>query len=108
MAGGFSFGTAVALKAIAGSPGVRAYIGVGLPLATESARGLPRPEGPALFVVGEEDALGPPEFLRRFAGSAGRIVEIPGADHFLEGKLPLLEEAIAQFLRELPAPVPAP
>ncbi len=79
-----------------------------LPVATESGLGLPRPEVPALFVVGEHDPFGPPEALRRALGDAGRIVEVAGADHFLAGKLPLLEEAIHRFLAELPAAVAAP
>jgi len=108
VAGGFSFGSAVALRAIAGDARVAAYVGAGLPLATESARFLPRPEVPALFVVGERDVFGPPEALRRFVGEAGRIVEIGGADHFFEGRLDELEEAIAGFLAELPAAVASP
>jgi uncharacterized protein len=105
--GGFSFGSAVALWAIAGDTRVAAYIGVGLPLATESGRILPRPEVPALFVVGEKDVYGPPGLLRQFVGESGRIVEIAGADHFLEGKLPSLEDAIGRFLAALPAAVAA-
>ncbi len=107
IAGGFSFGSAVALRAIAGDTRVAAYVGVGLPLATKSDLP-PRPEVPALFIVGEHDAFGPPGELRRFAIGAGRVVEIAGADHFFEGKLPLVEEAITRFLADLPAAVPAP
>jgi uncharacterized protein len=106
IAGGFSFGSAVALGAIAGDKRVIAYIGVGLPLPP--ARPLPAPGVPSLFVVGERDTFGPPRALREFVGGSGRIVEIPGGDHFLEGRLPLLEEAIAGFLAELPAPVGQP
>src|SRR5712692_2616566 len=40
VAGGFSFGAAVALRAIAGDARVAAYIGIGLPVATESGLGL--------------------------------------------------------------------
>jgi hypothetical protein len=108
IAGGFSFGSAVALRAIAGDLRAAAYVGVGVPVAAESGRRLPRPEVPALFVVGEHDAFGPPGELRRLLGDAGRIVEIPGADHFLEGKLALLEEAIRRFLAELPTSVAVP
>jgi alpha/beta superfamily hydrolase len=105
IAGGFSFGSAVALRAIPGDTRVAAYVGVGLPVATESGRELPRPEVPALLIVGADDAFGPPEQLRRRFGASARIVEIPGGDHFLAGKLPLLEEAIRRFLAELPAAV---
>lgn len=108
IAGGFSFGSVVALKAIPGDARVAAYVGVGLPLAAESGRLLPCPEVPALFVVGERDVFGPPAMLREFLGESGQIVEIAGADHFFEGKLAQLEEAIAGFLAQLPAAVAAP
>ena len=106
LAGGFSFGAAVAARAIAGDPRVAGYVGVGLPLATESGREAPRPSVPALYVSGTEDPFGPPELLRAFARGA-RLVEIPGAGHFLEGSLDRLEAAIAEFVAALPAaPVP--
>lgn len=108
VAGGFSFGSAVALQAIAGDARVAAYVGVGLPLATASARHLPLPRVPALFVVGENDRFGPPEELREFVGDSGEVVEIPAADHFLEGKLPLLEQTILRFLADLPAAIRLP
>jgi uncharacterized protein len=101
VAGGFSFGSAVALRAIVGDPRVTAFIGVGVPLTSEVAASLPRPAVPALFVVGSDDRIGPAELLRRWASGVGRIVEVPGADHFLEGKLEVLEEAIAGFLEEI-------
>ncbi len=107
VAGGFSFGAAVALRSIAADPGVRAYIGVGLPLGSASGRNLPLFEGPSLYVTGANDAFGPPDLLGRFVGSSGRVVVIPDADHFLAGKLPLLEEAVERFLQELQARVPA-
>lgn len=102
-AGGFSFGAAIGLKAIEGDRRVSAFIGAGVPLASESGAGLPRPKVPALFVVGSEDTFGPPAMLREWAGEVGRIVEVPGADHFFEGKLEELEKAIGEFLGELKA-----
>jgi uncharacterized protein len=99
---GFSFGAGIALKAIAGDGRVGAYVGVGLPLATSSGEDLPRPTVPALFLVGSEDTFGPPELLRRFVGDSGAIVEVPGADHFFEGRLARLGMAIADFLAALP------
>jgi len=104
VAGGFSFGSAMALKAIAGDPRVVAYIGVGLPVASESAREVPLPNVPSLFVVGMHDTFGPPRQLREVLGSSYEIVEIPGADHFLEGKLDVLEQAITTFLAGLALP----
>jgi alpha/beta superfamily hydrolase len=101
VAGGFSFGSAAALRAIDGDSRVRAFIGVGVPLASVHGDSLPLPRVPALFVVGSEDVYGPPALLTEWAGDVGRIVEIPGADHFLEGRLDELEGVISSFLGEL-------
>jgi alpha/beta superfamily hydrolase len=103
VAGGFSFGAAVCLKAVAEDARVAAVIALGLPLATESGRLVPRPSVPALYAVGERDAYGPPEELRRFVGSTAPIVVLPGADHFFEGRLEELGEAIGTFVAGLPA-----
>ncbi len=108
VAGGFSFGSAVCLKAAAGDPRVAAFIAIGVPLATESGRMVPVPAVPALFVVGENDRFGPPEDLARFLAGRHRMVVIPGADHFFEGQLDVLGETVMNFLASLPAaPRPA-
>ena len=107
VAGGFSFGAAVALKASADDPRVEAFIGVGLPVATESGRRLPRPRVPALFVVGERDSHGPPADLARFLGDSARIVVVPGAGHFFEGTLDSVGDAIAEFLETVAHPAAA-
>jgi alpha/beta superfamily hydrolase len=44
--------------------------------------------------------------LREFVGGTAAIVEIPNADHFFEGKLDALEEALYRFLASLPRPRP--
>jgi alpha/beta superfamily hydrolase len=102
LAGGFSFGSAAALRASAEDARVAAFLGVGLPVATESIRETPRPTVPALFVVGEEDTYGPPALLREFLGESGEVVVVPGTGHFFEGRLPELEAAVGSFLRRLP------
>lgn len=105
VAGGFSFGAAAALRAIAGDGRVVALVAAGLPLATESGANLPKPVVPALFVTGERDAFGPPALLPDLAGESTEIVIVPGTDHFFEGRLPELERAIARFLAALSATV---
>ena len=102
LAGGFSFGSAVALRASAADARVAALIAVGLPLASVPAESLPRPRVPALFVTGERDAYGPPALLVEFVRDSGEIVIVPGATHFLEGKGDELAEAIGRFLAALP------
>ncbi|MDQ6894664.1 MAG: alpha/beta hydrolase [Acidobacteriota bacterium] len=101
VAGGFSFGSAAALRASAGDPRVAAFIGVGLPIATDSAFDVRVLAVPSVFVVGERDTYGPPEKLRAFLGGKARMTVIPGADHFFAGHLEELEAAIAGFLRTL-------
>jgi alpha/beta superfamily hydrolase len=107
VAGGFSFGSAVALRAIEGDPRIAAFIAAGLPVATESVWTAPRPRVPALFVVGERDTFGPPDALKKFVGSSGSVVILPDTSHFFEGRLEALEEAIGAFLVRLPQPVAA-
>jgi alpha/beta superfamily hydrolase len=101
LAGGFSFGSAVALRAIRGDARVSAYLGVGLPVASVSIAETPLPSVPALFVVGEKDIFGPPDRLREFVRDSGEIVVIPEADHFFAGHLDDLEATIRGFLDRL-------
>ena len=103
VAGGFSFGSVAGLRAIVGDARVRAFIGVGVPLAGVTGDPPPRPGISTLFVTGSEDVYGPPDLLREWAGGVGRIVIVPGADHFFEGKLEAVESAIRDFLTDLPA-----
>ena len=101
VAGGFSFGAGVALKAAAADARIAALIVLGLPLATESGRLVPHPSVPAFYAVGERDTFGPPDELRRFAGASAAIAVFPGADHFFDGSLEALGEAIFGFLSSL-------
>ena len=103
LAGGFSFGAAVAWRAVQGDVRIAGFVGAGLPVATASTHDLPSPGigivAPCLFVVGERDTFGPPARLREFLRTAGsaRIVEIPGTDHFFEGKLDEFEVVVRSF-----------
>lgn len=102
LAGGFSFGSAMALRAAATDDRIAALVAVGLPLASLPAASLPRPRVPALFVTGERDTFGPPALLAEFVQDSGQVVIVPGADHFFEGKLEELGSAIGRFLETLP------
>ena len=101
-AGGFSFGAATALKAAGGDPRVETWIVAGLPIVTESGRGAPLPEAPALFITGERDTFGPPRDVERWLGGRHRLVVIPEADHFFAGKLDEFGAAVEDFLSALP------
>jgi alpha/beta superfamily hydrolase len=101
VAGGFSFGSACTLRAARGDARIAAFVGIGLPVATPSVGDSPRPEVPALFVTGELDDYGPPDLLRKWVGSSGEIVIVPGADHFFAGHLDELERVVGSFLKSL-------
>jgi alpha/beta superfamily hydrolase len=102
VAGGFSFGSTVALRRAAADDRVAALVAVGLPAKTLAQGSLPRANVPSLFVTGERDTFGSPALLAEFAGDSGEVVIVPGADHFFEGKLEELERAIGSFLAALP------
>jgi uncharacterized protein len=110
---GFSFGAAVGLRAAASDPRVQALIGVGTPVAPVAA-GTETPRvysfdflrdsaKPKLFVSGARDQFGPPVKLRELIASVPEpkeLVLIEGADHFFEGRLRELREAIEQWVKD--------
>jgi alpha/beta superfamily hydrolase len=104
--GGFSFGSAVALRVAARDPRVRAVFALGYPASifTEhphlDARGVPR-----LFVQGEHDRFASGEALRALVEPRpGRddVVVVPGADHFFEGGLDVLRHAVERWATSRP------
>lgn len=110
---GFSFGAAVGLRAACSDRRVRALIGVGVPAVPVAADAeAPRVYTfdflsdcvrPKLFVSGGRDQFGPRaklEELVRSAAEPKKLVVIEGADHFFEGRLRELREAIEGWVRE--------
>ena len=110
---GFSFGAAVGLRAACADARVRAVIGVGTPVApvaadTEEPRVysfdfLRDCAKPKLFVSGARDQFGPRARLEALAASVPepkKLVIIEGADHFFEGRLRELREAIEAWVKE--------
>jgi len=106
---GFSFGAAVGLRAACPDSRVNAVIGVGTPILPVDNRVydldfLQSCAKPKLFVSGENDEYGPRERLERFVNSVPepkKLVIIENADHFFEGRLRELREAIETWLPEL-------
>ena len=110
---GFSFGAAIGLRAAYSDPRVTAVIGIGTPVVpvaadTEEARvytfdfmrDCPKPK---LFVSGARDQFGPRAKLEALVASLPepkKLVLIEGADHFFEGRLRELREAIETWVRE--------
>ena len=110
---GFSFGAAVGLRAAAADERVQALIGVGTPVApvisdTEPPRTytydfLRECAKPKLLVSGARDRFGPREKLEELFASVPepkKLVIIEGADHFFEGRLRELREAIEAWVKE--------
>jgi hypothetical protein len=104
--GGFSFGSAMALRVAARDARPRAVFALGFPAAmvTDPAF-LHAVRAPRLFVQGERDGIGPPERLRALVEASPeprRLVVIPEADHFFTGKLDALGAAIGEWAGERP------
>jgi uncharacterized protein len=110
---GFSFGAAVGLSAAHADPRVQALIGVGTPVAPVAASEeeprvytfdfLKDCTKPKLFVSGARDRFGPREKLKALLASIPerkKLVVIEGADHFFEGRLRELREAIEAWVKE--------
>ena len=110
---GFSFGAAVGLKAACADSRVKAAISVGTPVVPVAAETeLPRTytfdflhdcAKPKLFVSGARDPFGPRtklEALVRSLPEPKKLVVIEGADHFFEGRLRELREAIETWVKE--------
>ncbi len=109
---GFSFGAAVGLKAACSDSRVKAAIGVGIPAGPVAAgTEVPRTytldflrecAKPKLFVSGARDQFGPRAKLEALLASVPepkKLVLIEGADHFFEGRLRELREAIEEWVR---------
>ncbi len=110
---GFSFGAAVGLRAASPDGRVKALIGVGTPVVpagaeTEEPRVytfdfLHDCAKPKLFVSGARDQFGPRAKLEELIASVPepkRLVVIEGADHFFEGRLSELRDAIEGWVRQ--------
>jgi alpha/beta superfamily hydrolase len=110
---GFSFGSAVGLRAACSDARVMAVIGVGVPAIpvaadTEAPRVynldfLRECAKPKLFVSGARDQFAPRAKLEELVAAAAepkKLVVIEGADHFFEGRLRELREEIEKWVRQ--------
>jgi alpha/beta superfamily hydrolase len=103
---GFSFGAAVGLRAACPDSRVKAAIGLGLPISPIDDRiydftFLKTCAKPRLFVSGERDQFAVPAQLEAVVESIPgpkKLVLIAGADHFFEGRLRELRDAIEQWV----------
>jgi alpha/beta superfamily hydrolase len=104
---GFSFGAAVGLGASCPDERVKAVIGLGVPVASVAERNyeldfLRSCQKPKLFVSGSRDQFGPRaelEELVKALPEPKKLVIIESADHFFEGRLREMREAIETWLQ---------
>jgi len=105
---GFSFGAAVGLEAACPDQRVRALIGLGVPVKAVDDRtydlGFLRTcSQPKLFVSGSRDQFAQRSALEELARSAAApktLVIIDSGDHFFEGRLREMREAVENWIRE--------
>jgi alpha/beta superfamily hydrolase len=105
---GFSFGAAVGLRTACPDDRVKAVIGLGLPVAPVDERNydfefLRSCAKPKLFVSGSRDQYGPRAKLHALVESLPapkNLVVVEDADHFFEGRLREMREAVEAWIRE--------
>jgi uncharacterized protein len=109
---GFSFGAAVGLRAAYDDDGVCALIALGLPAVPVEGRVddrvydfefLRECTKPKLFVSGSRDQFGPPGKLEALVNTFAdpkKLVRIEAGDHFFEGRLREMREAIEMWVKE--------
>jgi len=105
---GFSFGAAVGLRAACEDSQVKLAIGIGVPVAPLDGRSydfnfLRSCTKPKLFLSGGRDAFGPRAQLQQLVASLAapaKLMIIKGADHFFEGRMRELREAVENWLRD--------
>jgi hypothetical protein len=99
-AGGYSFGSAAALRVGGRHPRVRELLLVAPPPALLEAAALRRFRGRALAIAGERDAVAPPEQVAALLSGLPRaqLVVVPGADHLFAQGLAALGRAAAAWL----------
>lgn len=109
---GFSFGAAIGLRAACEDHQVRALIGLGVPVVSVPNSGEPRnydyeclraSSKPKLFISGARDQFAPPGTLEALVGTFAeprKLVRIEAGDHFFEGRLREMRDAMETWLKE--------
>ena len=105
VAGGFSFGSMVALSAAADDQRVVALFGLGLPIRMYDYRFLADVAKPILIIQGEEDEFGSgPDIEPLVAGLGSHVTlaRIAGGDHYFEGHIDEMKAALSQYFQNGP------
>jgi alpha/beta superfamily hydrolase len=104
--GGFSFGSAIAVRVGCADARVRALLVMGFPAAMlDDTSFLARCRQPRLFVQGENDTYADGQRIRALIAPLPEpkaLVVIPGADHFFAGRLEELQAAVASWAATRP------
>jgi len=106
---GFSFGAAVGLRVSCPDDRVKAVIGLGVPVAPVDQRSydfdfLHSCNKPKLFISGSRDQFGPRAKLEALVNSLHepkKLVIIDSADHFFEGRLREMREAVETWINQM-------
>ena len=102
---GFSFGAATGLRAACPDERVVGLIGLGTPVSVEGRTYkydfLRECKKPKLFVSGGNDQYTTEAALQAafdMASEPKQLVVVPGGDHFFEGKIPLMQKPIEEWV----------
>jgi len=98
---GFSFGSSVMLRAACGDAAIRALVAAGVPVSKIDFQSVTACDRPKLFVQGAIDEFGSTTDLENFVARLDepkQLKIIAGADHFFEGHLPELYQAVSEFI----------
>lgn len=103
---GFSFGAATGLRAACPDDRIVGLISLGTPVAAEGRSYaysfLAQCRKPKLFVSGSRDQYGPVANIEQVVSIAAepkKLVLVEGADHFFEGKIPIMRSAVEDWVR---------
>jgi alpha/beta superfamily hydrolase len=105
---GFSFGAAVGLRAAYADPRIAALIALGLPVVPVDNRAydfdfLRDCTKPKIFISGSRDQYAPPgrlEALVETFAEPKKLIRIEAGDHFFEGRLREMRDALETWIRE--------
>jgi len=101
---GFSFGARVGMEVGIEDGRVKNLISIGTPVGKYDFSFLKNCQKPILFVHGELDEFGSPSALeqltQQMSAAQVQLIVIPGADHFFEGHLDELKQAITNWALE--------
>ena len=102
VAGGFSFGSVMALRVGVDDPRVGALVALGLPVSVMKSTDVGNTSTkPRLFVQGELDEFGNGEAMTRFVATLPEpktLVVVPGSDHFFTDQIDALGAAVSEWL----------